>query len=207
MSLGGIIPFVWLLTTWSMLSFDLGDANWASASVAVLCILEWKTVRRFVAFWGMVVLILGGAGLIAWIWVESFSLLAYLYIGALTFAVFPVLRYIDGFWLCGWLTSLKFPMGTITTLAAAISGMGLLRAEVESVWHFESKLRTSGLVARSVRTLIACLSIILDRLVDLEIAWRSYDMHSVYERWEGRPFRARETFYLVAMVALLYTLL
>lgn len=204
MKLGGILPVAWLLIAWGTLL----TAHEAGVMLPMLVILvagcQVDMVRRYWLLWltaGMLLLV---AVVLAYLFVPG-DIQPQNYLNLLAVVVAPtaVLRYVDPFWLCGWLIRIGCPQGMVLAVSAAGAAFPLIINDIQSLVYLESRVGKQ-VVGSPVGLLVAAISGLFNHLVALEIAYEMFDVIAIYRRWEGRPIVVTEWLFLPLAAILLW---
>jgi len=128
-------------------------------------------------------------------------LLPYLSMLGLVLAPVGVSRFIDGFWICAWLSRCRCPRGIVLALSGAF-GASLAVIQDSQVLAYQSRRMRMRGFKLYLGLLAASTASLLDRVVDIEIAYEMYGLFSVYSRWRGRAVLAAEWLFAAQILAL-----
>lgn len=132
---------------------------------------------------------------------EDVTVSAYAVLLAVIVAPIAVARFIDGFWICGWLAALRLPKGVLLATASAGAALPLILEDVRTLVYLKRRF-PRRMAGSSLGVLIASGLSLLDHIVSLEIAFEMHGMLEVLERWKGRRIQQFELVFLVAILAM-----
>jgi hypothetical protein len=203
MTLGGLLPAIWLSFIWAALILQGPASRLALILVLITCVLQPLAIWRVRLFWIGTTALLAVAYCAASLFMgpAKVPLLPYLSVLGIVVAPAAVSGYIDGFWVCAWMARCRCPRGIILALSGALSATPVVVQDTRVLAYQSRRMGMHGF-RMYLGLLVASASSLLDRVVDIEIAYEMFDLFSVYHRWEGR--RVHPTEWLFALqIALL----
>ncbi len=203
MRVGGILAATWLFIIWGILIFSDSLSLVSAGLVILTCLIHPRKLWRSRILWLSTGLLL----VLAWLFallagVEDIHWKPYISTFAVVLAPLAVGSYVDGFWICGWLTKAKVPGNLILAIAAALGAIDLILDDVRALAYQRRRMPGRGLAAVT-GVLAASFSVLLDHAVSIEIAYEMVDIAAVFRRWRGRPFRTQEWMFGAQLLVLL----
>ncbi len=194
-------PVVWLCQTWLFLLVGGPFAFPSLVSVGIACSARPRQLWRYRLLLFSTISMLAAALGVAALLLDSADIVVAPYIHTLAIVIAPVavVGLVDGFWVCGLMTRLRFPSGIVLAVAAALGSSGYVLSDVRSLLYHRQRLGRRGIVP----TLAASIAILLDRIVAMEVAYEMFDVSAVYSRWTGRSMERLEWLHVILTVVVL----